>query len=261
MILASKDPVAIDNIGGLLMGHDPKLIPHLVTLHNDQMGCNDARLIRVNGIKVGDEKKDFECFNVAPLTKYTDFEAPNFSVNSVSLDSTELHFSLTVDDEVNKVEISIDSIYLNEIVVGSFDDFTVGIDTLEINAGTEVIVYAYDEYLNDSWQYANPLTFVPEVNPAANGMTLYPSRPNPFVKSTMITFNLAERSRVSIAIFDLQGKLIRTLADALLDRGESTVTWDGCNESGSEVAAGTYVCRLSASDGVYVTRRLVKAKR
>ncbi len=260
MILAGENPVAVDNIAALLTGHDPELIPHLVTLHNDSLGCCDARLIRVDGIKVGDEKKDFEITGAGLLSKYYDFEAPTFSINECYVIDNQLHFSLTVDEEVTKAEVTIDGIYLNQIVVDSFEDFYIDLDTLEINPGTEVLVYAYDQYLNYSSQYVYPITLVPEEKQITDKIVLYNNSPNPFRNSTRITYELNERSKINLSVYDIHGNLVKILVNKEIKAGYHTVIWDGTNIKGDKIVNGTYFCRLSTSDGYIETKRMTFIK-
>jgi flagellar hook assembly protein FlgD len=51
---------------------------------------------------------------------------------------------------------------------------------------------------------------------------------------------------VRLSIFDLQGRRVRTLMDAVQTPGEHTVTWNGRSDSGQRTAAGLYILRLEA---------------
>jgi hypothetical protein len=72
--------------------------------------------------------------------------------------------------------------------------------------------------------------------------------PNPFHFSTSIRFELTESSPVSVAIFDMQGRKVRTLVDGYLGAGIMTLSWDGTNETGNKVQSGIYTCILLAND-------------
>jgi hypothetical protein len=73
--------------------------------------------------------------------------------------------------------------------------------------------------------------------------------PNPFHAATTISFQLAQAGPVRLEIFDLTGRLVRTLVRGPAPFGSSTATWDGRAEDGSRVIAGVYFCRLSHSGG------------
>ena len=91
--------------------------------------------------------------------------------------------------------------------------------------------------------------------------------PNPFNQGTMIGFTLARSGFVSLNIYDILGRKVRTLVSEHLSSGHNSVLWDGKNNSGNDVASGIYFYRIKvedlASDGVghlSDTRRLVLLK-
>jgi len=69
--------------------------------------------------------------------------------------------------------------------------------------------------------------------------------PNPFNPSTTIRFRLPVRERISLKVFDILGKEVRTLIDNQeLPAGAGEVVWDGKSNSGQAVASGTYFYKL-----------------
>ncbi len=84
------------------------------------------------------------------------------------------------------------------------------------------------------------------------GETPLPTRlscwPNPFNPRTRIRFELEERSRVSLSIFDSAGRKLRCLvADAEFEAGSRELVWDGQGESGQSLPSGVYHARLQAA--------------
>jgi hypothetical protein len=86
--------------------------------------------------------------------------------------------------------------------------------------------------------------------PAADVFGLESNYPNPFNPQTTIRYSLGTASRVSLRIFDLQGRLVRTLVDETQERGEHQVIWHGRNDRDQPVASGTYLYRIRAGDFV-----------
>ncbi|MFQ5604352.1 MAG: right-handed parallel beta-helix repeat-containing protein [bacterium] len=80
--------------------------------------------------------------------------------------------------------------------------------------------------------------------------TLKQNYPNPFNPSTTITFALPEAGEVTLAIYNLRGQLIRTLASSVFTAGVHNLAWDGKDASGLRVASGIYVFRIQANDFV-----------
>lgn len=74
--------------------------------------------------------------------------------------------------------------------------------------------------------------------------TLAQNYPNPFNPSTNIAFVLPERAAMSLQIYDLNGRLVRTLAEGTRAAGRHVEKWDGKNSIGENVASGVYWYRL-----------------
>lgn len=83
--------------------------------------------------------------------------------------------------------------------------------------------------------------------------------PNPFNPRTRLSFRLASAEAVEIAIFDAQGRRVRTLVDAPFAAGRHAVEWDGSDDGGRAVASGSYRVRLRAGRDV-VTRAVTLVK-
>ncbi|MFP6719497.1 MAG: FlgD immunoglobulin-like domain containing protein [Candidatus Poribacteria bacterium] len=88
--------------------------------------------------------------------------------------------------------------------------------------------------------------------------------PNPFNPETWIPFELNQDSNVSLAIYDLAGRLVRRLdlgfqeAGAYLQR-DRAIYWDGRTQSGEQVASGTYFYTLK-TEGYVSTQKMIILK-
>lgn len=129
-------------------------------------------------------------------------------------------------------------------------------DTLWWNtAGFEGGVYLLEIKSEDTWGNifrSIRLCGIPEYTvdtgenetPGARTM-LHGSYPNPFNPTTTIRFSLANRGKVTVAVYDIAGRLVRKLlVDEIKDAGDHKVVWDGKNEAGSRVASGVYFCMM-----------------
>jgi len=84
--------------------------------------------------------------------------------------------------------------------------------------------------------------------------------PNPFNPSTKIAFSVpAGGGRVDLKIFDLSGRLVRTLVSGEQPGGHHTAVWAGRSDEGRPVASGTYFYRLQAP-GFDGTKKMVLVK-
>lgn len=85
------------------------------------------------------------------------------------------------------------------------------------------------------------------------------NRPNPFNPSTTISFALRRPGPVSITVYDVAGRVVKTLVAASYPAGFHEVTWRGDDRGGRQAAAGVYFLRLDA-DGIYDTLRVALVK-
>jgi photosystem II stability/assembly factor-like uncharacterized protein len=76
------------------------------------------------------------------------------------------------------------------------------------------------------------------------------SSPNPFRAGTSVTYALSRPGSVTLSVYDIAGRLVRTLESGSKDAGEHEVRWDGTNASGRPVASGTYFLRLESEGEV-----------
>jgi len=81
------------------------------------------------------------------------------------------------------------------------------------------------------------------------GIRLEQNFPNPFNRGTEIRFSLPVRTHVELAVYDLTGQQVATLADAVLPAGTHAVSWNGLNRAGEEVSTGPYLYRLRVEGG------------
>ena len=81
--------------------------------------------------------------------------------------------------------------------------------------------------------------------------------PNPFNPRTVLSFDLAAGSRVSLEIFDIRGRMVRRLIDESLASGQHSTVWDGLDSAGRPVPSGTYLARLQIPGITPVTGKLM----
>ncbi|MCK4352488.1 T9SS type A sorting domain-containing protein [candidate division WOR-3 bacterium] len=96
--------------------------------------------------------------------------------------------------------------------------------------------------------------------------SLSQNSPNPFNKTTVISFQCpvtSGKERTTLKIYNLSGRLIKTLFDKTLTTNHlpltTTVSWDGRNESGKLVANGVYFYKLNSTNFAS-TRKLIVLK-
>jgi hypothetical protein len=89
---------------------------------------------------------------------------------------------------------------------------------------------------------------------------LHPNVPNPFNPVTTIAFDLAGSGHVSLRVYDVAGRLVRTLLAAKLAAGHGhAARWDGLDDAGNHVSSGVYFYRLVTAQ-FDQTRKMVLMK-
>ena len=97
----------------------------------------------------------------------------------------------------------------------------------------------------------------PKVTPFE--FALHQNYPNPFNPETKIQFDVAEKSHVSIEIFNLVGQKVATLANSTMDVGKYTITWGGLNDKGAPLPSGMYFYEMNNSS-YHAIKKLVLVK-
>ena len=86
------------------------------------------------------------------------------------------------------------------------------------------------------------------------------NHPNPFNPTTRIAFDLPRSAVAGLRIFDVEGRLVRTLhAGQRFEAGRHELQWNGRDDAGRALPSGVYLCRLDA-DGFTQTRRMTLLK-
>ncbi|MCK5620477.1 MAG: T9SS type A sorting domain-containing protein, partial [Candidatus Krumholzibacteria bacterium] len=90
---------------------------------------------------------------------------------------------------------------------------------------------------------------------------LYPAVPNPFNPETTIRYDVTVRGHLSLSVYDVAGRLVRTLVDEVKApmAGGYSVTWNGRNNNGEPVPSGVYFYRLATKNATQ-TRKMVMLK-
>jgi polyhydroxybutyrate depolymerase len=135
------------------------------------------------------------------------------------------------------------------------------------SGGSQVVYFAFGfENLGDSatrdlvmWRILGWMAggiAILEPAPTAPVLVLSQNVPNPFYPSTTIFYQLGEAAGVKLRVFDVNGRLVRTLVNGRQDARPHQVEWNGRDDTGHEVASGAYFYQLTAGSRS-ATRRLV----
>ncbi len=195
--------------------------------------------------------------NIAPA-------APtNFSVTYNTPKGNHLHFSRSVSPDV----------HYHAVYRGETEDFSIdGLTPVTKRGGTN-----WDDPILEGWRYHYKITAVDiagnesdavmpgtvsgidtPVNP--EHFALHANTPNPFNPSTVIHYDVpAGGGHVTIKVYDVTGRFVRSLVAEHRPAGTHEIEWDGNDGSGVMTSSGVYFCRLEAR-GIVQTRRMVLLK-
>jgi hypothetical protein len=82
-------------------------------------------------------------------------------------------------------------------------------------------------------------------------LKLAQNAPNPFTGETVLKFSVPRKMNVKMSIYDISGRLVKTVADGDVDAGEHTVTWDGKDSFRRDVSPGIYFVRMATPERAF----------
>jgi hypothetical protein len=196
------------------------------------------------------------------------FWTDNRAYYSTNIYGSDIYYSYSTDGgttwSTNERVNDVTPIATNSTDFGEMGDYQ------QIDCDSTRIYCEWSDHRNahSSWSYIETAmrtlpsgveekpTGNPWVNHVVDGLELAQSRPNPVLSGTELAFELENPAQASLRIYDLSGKLVRTLVTGPLAAGSHTARWDTRDESGKPVASGVYFYRLE-SNGLLATKQLV----
>ncbi len=89
--------------------------------------------------------------------------------------------------------------------------------------------------------------------------TLEQNYPNPFNPVTTFRYDLPHRAEVTLTIYNILGRQVRTLVQGIVEPGYQSVTWDGTDDRGRPVSSGVYLYWIQAA-GFTQARKMLLLK-
>jgi hypothetical protein len=171
-----------------------------------------------------------------------------------------------LEDDVTTIELQAVSGVVLAAIGLWYDDYTTNpvtpdlLHVLDFNAGVTHNDTTFQQcfpYLQQPWrgftgnEYVGP-TSVNQLG-LSTPVTAMAAYPNPFVSEVTIKYKLATRANVQLEVVDLNGRLVKVIANEQKEAGEYTATWNG-----GSLAAGVYFAKLNVGGSTVQSVKLVK---
>ena len=88
---------------------------------------------------------------------------------------------------------------------------------------------------------------------------LHQNYPNPFNPFTTLRYDLPENAMVNITIYDMMGRVVKTMVNSEQEAGFKSIQWDGTNHAGATVSAGLYLYTIQAGS-FHQTKKMILLK-
>ena len=164
--------------------------------------------------------------------------------------------------------VAVGSVDLTEFAGPVLDGYVSG-DMIElrlfsVNKAVELKVSAdlSDMQYGNTMELSTGTASVLNEGAIVTSLSLTQNYPNPFNPSTTISYNVDISGMVTLKVYDVMGRLVRTLVDGYKISGYESgysVVWDGKDQQGQQVSAGLYIYSLQTPTGIK-TKKMVLMK-
>ena len=240
-------------------------INRFVDIEGDTVQCVECEAINVTSIAISDDCQiPVDCFadpcEVSECISYPDAECV---ANYCEGCWTDYY----LNGELITCDLTMDCVDLTGIDFGPCD-MALGIgwinDNCEYISGCDWVADSVNytaAFFNsmDNCIEACFLASNDEINQLPHAFNLYNNYPNPFNPVTTLRYDLPEDALVNITIYDIMGRIVKTLINSQQNAGFKSIQWNATNDAGSPLSAGLYLYKIQA-DNFVETRKMVLLK-
>ena len=240
-------------------------INRFVDIEGDTVQCVECEAINVTSIAISDDCQiPVNCFVdpcfVSECTSYPDAECiANYCGGCWAdyyLDGEQINCDLSMDCvDLTGIDFGLCTMVLG---IGWVNDNCETVSGCEWVADSVDYTAAFFNSMDDCIE-ACFLATNDEINQLPHAFNLYNNYPNPFNPVTTICYDLPEDALVNITIYDIMGRIVRTLINSQQNAGFKSIQWNATNDAGSPLSAGLYLYKIQA-DNFVQTRKMVLLK-
>ena len=240
-------------------------INRFVDIEGDTVQCVECEAINVTSIAISDDCQiPVNCFVdpcfVSECTSYPDAECiANYCGGCWAdyyLDGEQINCDLSMDCvDLTGIDFGLCTMVLG---IGWVNDNCETVSGCDWVADSVDYTAAFFNSMDDCIE-ACFLATNDEINQLPHAFNLYNNYPNPFNPVTTICYDLPEDALVNITIYDIMGRIVRTLINSQQNAGFKSIQWNATNDAGSPLSAGLYLYKIQA-DNFVQTRKMVLLK-
>jgi hypothetical protein len=167
--------------------------------------------------------------------------AESYEGSMVRVDSAFIYQVLDVHNEW-KIGTGTDSVWVAHRAAYTY------VPTLGCKANVQGPLDYYFGYAIQPRTNADITEFGAGVTPGTLSLRLAQNAPNPFGIETTIKFTVPSGMKANLAVYDVSGRLVRSVYDGVAAPGEHSAKWDGRDDFGSNVSPGVYFIKLATPE-------------
>jgi len=177
-----------------------------------------------------------------------------WAASTTDVDGDSLSYLFDVSSEMTFLETMIQSDLGSDSVAWvEYSVLAEAIDSLNVVTGAWIIAVTdgIDSVVASNGPYsltidATSMAIEPELIPEV--FALHQNYPNPFNPVTTLRYDLPEDALVNITIYDMMGRVVKTMVNSQQNTGYKSVRWNSTNDKGSPVSAGLYLYTIQAGE-------------
>ena len=240
-------------------------INRFVDIEGDTVQCVECEAINITSIAISDDCQiPVNCFvnpcSVSECTSYPDAECvANYCGGCWAdyyLDGEQINCDLSRDCvDLTGIDFGLCTMALGIGWVNDNCETVSGCDWVADSVDyTAAFFNSMDDCIEACFLASNDV-----INQLPHAFNVYNNYPNPFNPVTTLRYDLPEDALVNITIYDIMGRIVRTLINSQQNAGFKSIQWNATNDAGSPSSAGLYLYKIQA-DYLVQTRKMVLLK-
>ncbi|MCK4421322.1 T9SS type A sorting domain-containing protein, partial [candidate division WOR-3 bacterium] len=268
--LLSAEPLSTEIDGNLYIDYSP-VIDGFALEFNTQINSNSFRYVNFYVItNLSGFDGNLEIDNPQPPFPFRwAFRGSDYELRWIQYPPDTTRVSLEVYDLTNDVFVPFGT--------GIGDSWCIGVGNDTLNPATDTRIHLCGGYFafnddgmmtvppapGDIWKITSSGSKVPcdgnvytfttppagiEGGESPSMCVLYQNTPNPFNSETSISYSVVAKERIQLKIYDIAGRMVRTLVDNIQNPGYYNIHWDGKTNNHKKLASGIYFYRIVIGD-------------